>query len=150
MEYRETVTNLVRNFGEACRALVPSLDRARVSWSDAHQYDNWDRIAEALFESLVVEPCRSQAGEIGFDKLQWDKYGFDISPSANAFISVAISGATECKLISLISRDRPFSHVRAAGVSDEMIAPIMQCDFALVMIDPTGKRYRLTEIDLGL
>jgi hypothetical protein len=150
MEHRETVTNLVRNFGEACRALVPSLDRARVSWSDANQYDNWDRIAEALFESLVIEPCRFQANEIGLDKLQFDKYGFIASSNANAFISVVISGATECKLISLVSRDRPFSHVRAAGVSDEMIAPIMQCDFALVMIDPAGKQYRLSELDLGL
>jgi hypothetical protein len=150
MEHRETVTNLVRNFGEACRALVPSLDRARVSWSDANQYDNWDRIAEALFESLVVEPCRFQAGEIGLDKLQFYKYGFTASSNANAFISVAIPGTTDCKLISLVSKDQPFSHVRAIGVSGEVIAPITQCDFAFEMIDPAGKQHRLTEIDLGL
>jgi hypothetical protein len=150
MEHRETVTNLVLNFGEACRSLVPSLDRAGVAWSDSDQYDNWDRIAEALFESLVTEPCRFQASEIGLDKLQWDKYGFDISPSANAFISVAIPGTTDCKLISLVSKDQPFGHVRAVGVSGEIIAPITQCDFAFVMIGHTGKQYRLTEIDLGL
>jgi hypothetical protein len=121
-----------------------------VPWSDANQYDNWDRIAEALFESLVVEPCRSQAGEIGLEPLQWDIYGFDVSSNANAFISVAIPGTTDCKLISLVSKGQPFSHVRAIGVSGEVIAPITQCDFALVMIGPAGEQYRLTELDLGL
>jgi hypothetical protein len=150
MDHRATVTNLVLNFGDACRALVPSLDRARVPWSDANQYDNWDRIAEALFESLVGEPCKFQAAEIGLDGLHLRRYDFDTDPAANAFISVVTPNCTDCRLISLVSQDQPFSHVRAVGKSGETVAPIEQCDFAFVMIDHTGKTHQFTEIDLEL
>jgi hypothetical protein len=150
MKHRETVTNLVLNFGDACRALVPCLDRALIAWCNSNQYDNWDRIAEALFESLVAEPCRFQASEIGLGALQLSKYGFDSCSSANAFISVVTPHSTDCKLISLVSQGQPFSHVRAIGTSGEIVAPITQCDFAFVVTDPTGKQCRFTELDLGL
>jgi len=150
MERRATVTDLVLNFGDACRALVPSLDRARIPWSDANQYDNWDRIAEALFESLVGEPCKLQAAKIGFDRVQLGRYGFDIASAANAFISVVTPYCTDCRLISLVSQERPFSHIRAVGSSRETVAPIDQCDFAFVIVDHAGKTYQFSEIDLGL
>jgi hypothetical protein len=150
MNHRATVTDLVLNFGDACRALLPSLDRARVPWADANQYDNWDRIAEALFESLVAEPCMSQANDIGLGALQLTKYGFDIAPSANAFIRVVAPLADDYRFIDLVSHDEPFGHVRALGKFGEIIAPLAQCEFSFVVTDPTGKQHRLTEISLRL
>jgi hypothetical protein len=150
MDHRITVTNLVFNFRDACRALVPSLDRARVAWSDANQYDNWDRIAEALFESFVAEPCMFQANEIGLGALQLTKYGFSIAPNANAFICVVAPQGGECRFINLASYDEPFDHVRALGTFGEIIAPIAQCEFSFVMTGPTGKQLRATEINLHL
>lgn len=149
MGQRATITDLVLNFSDACRALIPGLDRARVPWSDVDQYDNWDRIAEALFESLVGEPCNFQAAEIGLAGLRLSRYGFD-TISTNSFISVVTPHCTGCRLISLASRDRPFSHVRAVSKSGENVVPIELCDFAFVLIDHTGKTYQFTEVDLGL
>ena len=72
-----TVTNLVLNFARACRSLVPALERAAVAWQDETQYDNWDRIAEPMFESLVIEPCVYAAvGEENIHTLSIAQYGF--------------------------------------------------------------------------
>jgi hypothetical protein len=106
-----TVTELLLNFGEACRALVPALDRAGVPWRDGEQYDNWDRVAEALFETLVTEPCAFQAvGEAGLSKLRTARYGLAPDPNCNAW--VAVQGDRASRVITLSSVTTPFDHVQ--------------------------------------
>ena len=106
-----TVTDLMLNFAEACRALVPALDRANVPWRDGEQYDNWDRIAVDLFETLVTEPCAFQAvGEAGLITLRIARYGFASEVDCNAW--VAAQGDREARVIALSSLTTPFDHVR--------------------------------------
>lgn len=106
-----TVTELVMNFADACRALVLSMDRAAVPWRDGEQYDNWDRVADALFETLVTEPCAFQAvGEAGFPKLHIARHGFASDPSYNAW--VAMEGDSAARVIALSSVSKPFDHVQ--------------------------------------
>lgn len=103
-----TVTDLILNFAEACRALVPAFDRAGVPWRDGQQYDNWDRVVEPLFKSLVTEPCEFQAvGEPGRTKLRTARYGF--TREANAW--VALHGDHRARFIALSSSTAPFTHV---------------------------------------
>ena len=106
-----TVTDLVLNFAEACRALGPMLDRAGVPWRDGEQYDNWDRVVDALFESLVTEPCAFQAvGEAGLAKLRIASYGLAPNTSCNAW--VAVQGDRPARVISLSSITSPFDHIQ--------------------------------------
>ena len=106
-----TVTDLMPNFADACRALVPSLDRAVVPWRDGEQYDNWDRVADALFESLVTEPCAFQAlGEAGLAKLRTARHGFEPDPKCNAWVAIQGNGAA--RVIALSSVTTPFDHVQ--------------------------------------
>jgi len=99
------------NFADACRALVPSLDRAVVPWRDGEQYDNWDRVADALFETLVTEPCAFQAvGEAGLAKLRTARHGFERDPASNAWL--AMQGNGTARVIALSSVTTPFDHVR--------------------------------------
>ena len=106
-----TVTDLILNFADAYRALVPMLDRAGVPWRDEEQYDNCDRVAEALFESLVMEPCAFQAvGEAGLAKLRVARYGFTPDTNGNAW--VALEGDRPARVISLSSLKTPFDHVQ--------------------------------------
>lgn len=146
--HRITVTDFIFNFRNACQALVPCLDRARIAWSDANQYDNWDRISEALFESLVAEPCVFQAHEIGLDAPRLTKYGISNAPTANAFIGVVASQGEECRFISLASHDEPFDHVRALGKNGEIIYQWLSVSFHST--GPTGKQFRANKINLQL
>ena len=106
-----TVTDLMLNFADACRALVPTMDRAGVPWRDGEQYDNWDRVAEALFESLVAEPCAFQAvREAGLGKLRPARYGFAHDTNRNAWVALQCDRAA--RVITLSSLTTPFSHVQ--------------------------------------
>jgi hypothetical protein len=106
-----TVTDLMLNFAHACRGLVPSLDRAVVPWRDGEQYDNWDRVADALFETLVTEPCAFQAvGEGGLAKLRTARYGFGSNPACNAWVAMQRNGGA--RVIALSSVTTPFDHVK--------------------------------------
>lgn len=139
-----TVTELVLNFAEACRALVPSMDRAGVPWRDAEQYDNWDRIAEPLFESLVTEPCAFQAvGEAGLNKLRPLRYGFLPASDCNAWI--AMQGNPSARLISLLSVASPFDHV----VCEEPVGVIPIHNARLAFVYDTGDGTRqLDDVNL--
>lgn len=106
-----TVTDLVLNFAQACRALVPALDRAQVPWRDGAQYDNWDRIAEPLFETLVSEPCAFAAvGEVALSRLKVARYGFvGADPEWNAY--VALDRSAPHRVVGLSSNVAPFDEV---------------------------------------
>lgn len=140
-----TVTDLVLNFAEACSALVPALDRAEVPWRDESQYDNWDRIAEPLFESLVTEPCAFHAvGEGGLGKLRLARYGFSIAGDCNAWI--AVEGDGSARMIDLSSVALPFDHVRC---EPNRLMPLKDVRFAFVYNGWDGIPRRLKTVDLA-
>jgi hypothetical protein len=105
-----TVAELVLNFAEACRALVPYLGRAVVPRRDQQQYDNWDRIAQALFESLVTDPCAFQAG--GRGRRQQPK-----SCPLWVLTSVGVECLHCCQWVSNRADDRPFECQGRLGVN---------------------------------
>lgn len=51
-----TVGELVVLFRSALKALIPTLERARIPWRDGEAYDQWDEIGSVLYSRLVVEP----------------------------------------------------------------------------------------------
>ena len=141
-----TVTDLVLNFAEACRALVPSLDRAGVPWRDGGQYDNWDRIAEPLFESLVTEPCAFAAvGEAGLGRLRVARYGFAPAADENAWI--AVDGVHPARMVGLSSTAGPFDHVQCAGTSN--LVPLTDARFIFVYEANDGSPQRLAVVNLA-
>lgn len=140
-----SVTDLVLNFAEACRALVPSLDRAGVPWRDGGQYDNWDRIAEPLFESLVTEPCAFAAvGEAGLGQFRVARYGFAPAADENAWI--AVDGAHPARMVGLSSIAGPFDHVRCAEAGG--LVPLDAARFIFVYEASDGSQQRLEVVNL--
>ena len=139
------MTELILNFADACRALVPRLDRAEVAWRDGEQGDNWDRVAEPLFETLVIEPCVFQAvGEADAAKLRPARYGFLPTTNTNAWILTDNGGSV--RMIDLASVARPFDHVR--GEERDTLIPIADARFGFVYVSPDGVRRRIDKVDL--
>jgi hypothetical protein len=145
---KPTVTDLVQNFAEACRTLVPSLDRAEVPWRDEAQYDNWDRIAVPLFETLVTEACAFAAvGETGLSRLHVAQYGFvNAKPEWNAYI--ALDGPTPKRFVGLSSKATPFDTVVFSEGGSEKMATLALSNarFVFVFAALDGTQQRLTKV----
>ncbi|MBN1344626.1 MAG: hypothetical protein JXQ73_18185 [Phycisphaerae bacterium] len=69
-----TVTDLVMNLHAALRALVPCVERVGLPWKRPDAYDEWDNIAAALYQALVVEPLRFSLPERERDRFSLPAY----------------------------------------------------------------------------
>ena len=132
-----SVTDLVHNFADACRALVPMLERAEVPWRDDTKYDNWDRISGPLFASFVTEPCGYHVGDFG--NLHIAGYDFHgRSPTWTAY--VAVVGPEPRRFIGLSSVNAPFDRVLAESVDGDAAIPLEGAQFVFVVERPSGKQ----------
>jgi hypothetical protein len=52
------VTELMENFRAALLALLPMAERVGITWRRGEAYDEWDGLANCLFEQLVESPIR--------------------------------------------------------------------------------------------
>lgn len=147
-----TVTDMIGNFADACRALVPCLDRAEVPWQDHLQYDNFDRVVEPLFETLVTEPCEFAAvGEGRIKALKTVRYGFPVEqPDAttHAYIAVRTPDGAEWPFIQLRSEAEPFDSIEYGVQTDRLRMPLAGAAFAFLFTSPKGEALRIEVVDL--
>lgn len=144
-----TVTDLVLNFADACRSLVPALDRSDVAWQDATQWDNWDRIAQPLFESLVTEPCMYAAvGEMKLHTLTVPRYGFEpYGPKYNAWIT--LEGSSNMRMGGLSTENLPFDRVDLIDRDHRVSIALEGVSFAFTYTDADLTEQQLTIVDLA-
>jgi hypothetical protein len=143
------VTALVQNFADACRALIPSMETVDVAWKDAEQYDGWDRVAEALFETLVLEPCRYQAIARGLREPRFPQYGFEYHYGEHtAFIEIEGNSHPTCQFIQLASIDLPFDHIVGEGSPDRIVIPLAVTTLQCVIVNAPGETWAFRSIDL--
>jgi hypothetical protein len=53
-----TVTDVLLNFRKALLAILPAVERVGIPWRRPDSYDDWDAVASALYNALVVEVFR--------------------------------------------------------------------------------------------
>jgi hypothetical protein len=53
--WQTSVHQCVSIFRDSLIAMIPFAQRARMSWREPSSYDDWDRIATALFHSFVID-----------------------------------------------------------------------------------------------
>lgn len=143
-----SVTDLVLNFAAACRALVPALDYAKVPFRDGEPYDNWDRIAEPLFESLVSEPSRfAAAGEGGHGALTVPKYGV-LCPPTNSNAWIALAGSPRKRFVALSTIDTPFDQCIVVEANALQSISLSSARFVFVFTLPGCEQNELSSMDL--
>jgi hypothetical protein len=76
-------TSLFSIFRDALLALIPVFEEAGIGWRDQDQYDQFDKIASALFDSIVLEPIRYKKDIFG-SALEM-RYGYGEYVSTNDF-----------------------------------------------------------------
>lgn len=73
-QHKMTITDLVGVYASALLALIPHAERVHMRWREGESYDDWDAIAEALWNSFVVSPMADALS--GGTPLQLPRYGF--------------------------------------------------------------------------
>lgn len=133
-----SVTQLMANFAEACRLLGPALDFARIPWRRPEErYDNFDRVAEALFVSLVVEPCLFYADAEGTNAARYG-FSYDDPPVA----CVLVNGTF--RFVELETTSQPFDTVS----HEQGHLPLAGTTFSFVIREASATR-EFHSIDLS-
>jgi hypothetical protein len=93
-------------FREALVALIPTAERAHMPWREPANYDDWDLIAQSLFQSIVVSSLE-HADEWKFP-YKIPKYDTRIGDySQNSFVS-ALAFPMELAFICFETKSSPF------------------------------------------
>lgn len=145
--WNTTVTQLMAILREALAALVPIVEKARLPWQDGHAYDDWDAIAMALYDNIVVRSLKhaTQGGR----HLVLPQYD-TLYPSYGAMdiISVERRGVPEGVFIGFAGTNPEFSDVKWVPVAPSgqptnagiRLCRQQDCDFGLLLRSNHARR----------
>ena len=117
-----TVSELVGLFQEALQAVVPVAAKARIPYGEETAYDDWDRIAQCLYDSIVIRNIRFARGigqsvvlpdyAMSYDRLDaFDAYIQVIDPLGTAVGPIVFYG--------FVTHRQPFDTVRGVRLQDD-------------------------------
>lgn len=112
---RLTDSDIVRNFHAALVAVYPFLRAVNALEDDTQPYDDFDDVAEALWDSLVVSTFRWKYGLSASPALP--RYAFSGFPNAPTFVQVK-SPEIACRFVSFLG-DRSYGPELFNSVSGE-------------------------------
>lgn len=154
-----TITELVLNFQGALQGLKLHVERVGIAWDRSDAYDEWDSLATATYQALVVEPLRSSCPQIEREQFSLATYDM-LLPSYAGLSVIEILPDKSQELIrvfhALGTLKTPFDMVEwrvvsLAGVpqSDVLeVSPLREARFALRLPDRGKRAHRIEEIVL--
>lgn len=71
------IDRLIEAFQACLLALIPQMEAVGLPWRDGEAYDDWDRIEEALFKSVISTPVEFTPSEGASRPLRRYKYDDD-------------------------------------------------------------------------
>lgn len=119
-------------FRDALAAIAPILERAHIHSDDLRAYDDWDEIAQALFDNIVVRSIQWSA-EVGAD-IDLGRYAtLGQKRSRLSELVVRERSGRETTFHSFASRQRPFDTVKVLEVGGTTTSEIAldDAEFAL-------------------
>lgn len=115
-----TVTELVCNFRVALLGVLPAVENVKISWRDAELSDDWDNIASALFEALVIEPIRWSVAGDNPDELRMAAYDLLVPSYAGlGFLALPLAASSPnlAAFVALRTRMESFDTVEYRLIS---------------------------------
>ena len=100
------VNELVRIFRAALIALIPIADRAHMPWREPNNYDDWDSMAAAIYESIVSRSLEESSEWDKFDAIP--KYGKRTDRYSNYSFLTAQHEPGACAFICFETESSPF------------------------------------------
>lgn len=141
--WQTTVKKVISIFRDALIALAPALDKAHIPYGDYEQYDDFDAIAEVLYEQIVLNSIKGDFSN-NDSILEIPAYGFSfVSERHTAFIEVSLNTEANekhyCVFRSFSSNENLFDAVfcgllnKGSGIVSEETKyfPFTECSFQL-------------------
>lgn len=152
--WKTSVTELLLILRGALMAIIPWIEKAKIKWTDEEAYDDWDNIAESLYQNIV---CSSLTGEVA-SEYQIAKYNFNYwDYSLMNFIGVRHKDNAEKKFafVAFQSNLSPMDSVKVAEldklnkVVDYTNLKLESLDFVFVK-NLNGKKEVIDSIEIAL
>lgn len=128
------VSDLILEFSRAMRTLVPHLDAARIEWRLPGRYDDFDRIAEALYVSFVLSPAMhdERFSDLGLGDFR--PFGFSGDDWLAHVAAVAPNGREALPFVDLDSDRQPFDTavLDPPHQKDRIAVPVVNTEFLVV------------------
>lgn len=123
--WQTDVGTLVGLYQKALSVLVPIADEVRIPWSEESAYDDWDAIAEVLFEQIVHRSIRWALPSAERDSLRLPRYGLSsLDYSQLSLVTVRSNASSQISVFhSLGTTSQPFDTVLCV-VIDENWHPV--------------------------
>ena len=113
--WRVTVNDLMGIFRQGLLDLIPTFERAEIRWRE-DPYDDFDRIAEALYDSIVRDSVRNSiTTQAAFEVA---RYGMQDSgrPYSRILVNDASRGLA---LLDLVTRQEPFDTIECLQIGPD-------------------------------
>ena len=120
--WKTNISELLNIFRDSLVTLVPCLDRARIKWTEDEAYDDWDAIAQSLYNSIVVNSIRYSLPEKEMRNLRLPEYDF-LYKEYSSFSYVEIlskkeESSKDCKIFhSFKTISKPLDSVKCLAMN---------------------------------
>lgn len=117
----------ILNFRRALLGVLPSVEAAEIPWRRPDSYDEWDQVATALYDSLVISVLRWEFPEPVWDELNVPPYDMLLHDYGHySMIEVLPTDGTMCRVFhALGTENEPFDTVefRVVAADGRPISP---------------------------
>ena len=142
--WRTTVDQLLLEFRDALRALVPHVEKVRIEWRDHSAYDDWDEIAQTLYDKIVVSSLLWALPEEERERCQLPDYNMTYSSYAGKTVITVNHDSTTARLVfhSFATEKDPFDKVRVCRV--DAVGQALASE--LVLLDADAATFRVENL----
>lgn len=126
MEWNVKQINLLDkllSFSNALNALIPIFEKEKIGWTNSSQYDEFDAVAEALFDSVIIKYLQDVHSL--YSETEGYLYDFDIKKSKTGFFFTTQDGESEPPVFQrLEDNGKEFSYAVFLKQGAEYLLPI--------------------------
>lgn len=140
-----TAASVIGNFRDALLGVLPAVQAADIPWRRPDAYDDWDNIATALYDALVIESLRWEFPEGFLDEFKIPAYDMLLEDYGSySWIEVLEHrGPSVCVFHALSTDQEPFDQVEYRLVSPNGIP--LSSELNTVSLDRAKFNLRLSE-----
>jgi hypothetical protein len=146
--FKISVNELVAIFRGALLAIIPWIEKAKIKWKEGEAYDDWDNIAESLYNNIV---CSSLTGNVA-SEYEIAKYNFYYDDYATtSFILVRSKNNPEKRFafVHFQSNSSPMDTVKVAELDkkDNVIGyvDLKFCDSSFIFVRNINGRKKIID-----
>jgi hypothetical protein len=149
-----TVNELLEIYRGSLIAVIPWLEKARISWKDGESYDDWDNVSMTLYNNIV---CSSLCSEVAqeYPIAKYDYWYKDYSEKSFIIVNGNDINDKICAFVSFQSITTPLDNIKLAvldkSYNNKEFLMIKNCDLEYIFSKyHNGVRENLKEITVML